>query len=379
MKPYSSKKYCGVFWIPSTVRRLPDGSPDRTYYIRYKLHGRKIEEKIGWASEGVTEELAARARAEKLLQVRKTGIVPRVLTMDEVFQRLAANWHTTCKTADKEIAVYNQHLKPKFGHRTLSSIRPLEFEDLAASLLQKYSPRYVRRILGIARQIFNRAIKWEIHVGNNPVSPVDLPRMDDQRMRYLTIEEIHCLLEVLKPKPKVYLMAYLSIFYGLRPSEIFNLKWSEVDLEEKHVILLDTKNRENRCISLDDESVFLFQNLKNSDPTGAGLVFKNSHGERYNKIPKVFKTAVRQLGLNHGVTHRRNRVVFYTLRHTYATYIKALGYSDSVLKDMMGHRSIQTTQRYAKMMPSLSSQISQRLKEFIQNAQNPDTIQDARR
>lgn len=372
MAAHKSKKYRGVFWILSSLKKLPNGSPDRSYYIRYKVGGKKIEEKIGWASEGITEEIAASIRAEKIVSYRKTGkFYLKPVTMDEAFQQLAEYWRSSCKDAEHQIRAYQHHLKKKFGHRTLDSIRPLEFEDLKNKLLQKYSPRYVSRILGIAKQIYNRATRWQIYYGPNPLKAVDFPKVDNRRMRYLTISEIHQLMDRLKRSPKTYLMAHLSLYFGLRPSEIFNLNWSEVDLREGHIILLDTKNMESRRVFLDEESLELLRRMSEKDPS-PGLVFKNSKGEKYTKIPKFFTSVVNRLGFNKGIKDPRNKVVFYTLRHTYATYVKALGYSDTVLKDMLGHRDIKTTQRYAKMMPSVSSEVSRKIKEFLNSQRESD-------
>ncbi len=67
------------------------------------------------------------------------------------------------------------------------------------------------------------------------------------------------------------------------------------------------------------------------------LVFPSRWGETRADISKVFPKIVAELGLNDGITDHRDKIVFHTLRHTFA--------------GLMGHKTTIMTQRYARLSP----------------------------
>ena len=58
------------------------------------------------------------------------------------------------------------------------------------------------------------------------------------------------------------------------------------------------------------------------------------------------------LGLNDGITDRRQKVVFHSLRHTFASWLALDGVDIYRIKELMRHKDITQTQRYAHLMPS---------------------------
>lgn len=56
-------------------------------------------------------------------------------------------------------------------------------------------------------------------------------------------------------------------------------------------------------------------------------------------------------GLNDGVTDRIHKVVFHTLRHTFASWLVQNGVSLEVISKLLGHSSLQMTMRYAHLDP----------------------------
>jgi site-specific recombinase XerD len=64
-----------------------------------------------------------------------------------------------------------------------------------------------------------------------------------------------------------------------------------------------------------------------------------------------YERAVERLGFNVNITDRRQRVVFHTLRHTYASWLVMAGVDLYTVQRLMGHKDITMTQRYAHLAP----------------------------
>ncbi len=90
------------------------------------------------------------------------------------------------------------------------------------------------------------------------------------------------------------------------------------------------------------------------------LVFPSQKGKKIPQISKSFARAVDELGLNNGVTDRRDRVVFHTLRHTFASWLVENGENLYTVKELLGHSTLQMTERYAHLGDNT-------LKKAIQN------------
>lgn len=70
------------------------------------------------------------------------------------------------------------------------------------------------------------------------------------------------------------------------------------------------------------------------------------------KSQKIFFDSVKKSGLNDGVVDSRQRVVFHTLRHTFASWLIQEGISIPVISQLLGHSSIKLTMRYAHLSPN---------------------------
>lgn len=74
-------------------------------------------------------------------------------------------------------------------------------------------------------------------------------------------------------------------------------------------------------------------------------------GEKIIRAGKPFLKAVEACGFNNGVTNARYKVVFHTLRHTFASWLVQKGVVLSEVAELMGHASTKMTERYAKLSP----------------------------
>jgi len=78
---------------------------------------------------------------------------------------------------------------------------------------------------------------------------------------------------------------------------------------------------------------------------------KIKKGDKIKAISKTFDRVVKELGLNDGVTDPRDRVVFHTLRHTFASWLAIQGTPIYTIKELMGHKTLAMTERYSHLIP----------------------------
>ena len=160
---------------------------------------------------------------------------------------------------------------------------------------------------------------------------------DNRRLRHLTSEEIEKLIEncteYLKP------IVITAIHTGMRKGEILKLKWKNIDFEQQLISVTETKSGRPREIPMNN---FLTETLKSVKFMGE-YVFCRSDGTRFQNIRKSFETAVEKANLKD--------CTFHTLRHTFASLLVMGGVDLTTVKELMGHKSIEMTLRYAHLAP----------------------------
>ena len=350
---------------------------DISYSIRYTVNGVRREETIGWKSEGYTAEEVYNIRSalikdieagkafsykEQTEQRQQKKIANEEALKQEqlkemTFSFLFENYykpHIKRKdkksTFDREVALYEKWLKPFLGDVKLNLISRISLISMLDKMEKaRLSNRSKNYAVALTRQVFNFAIKCDLYIGVNPAAKFDeLKKEDNRRMRFLSKEELNNLLEEIKKHSySVYLMALISADCGLRAGEIFKLTWADIDIKERLLFLRDTKNGSNRHAYMYKRVQGELSKLKSSE--GNQLLFPSRDGEQIKHISRTFERAVKTIGLNKGITDRKQKIVFHSLRHTYASRLVDKGVSIYEVKELLGHKDIKMTMRYSHL------------------------------
>lgn len=365
-------RFEGVYQRESATRRH-QGRPDVYYEITFKHNGKKVWEKVGWTSEGYTAAMAQTVRGERMRELRHgekfaQDATRKSLTLGQAWAHYEKNWlATSTKSQVVDTCRYNKHLA-HLAAKPLSSISPFDVEKLKISQLASgLSEQSVRHVLGLLARIYNKIISWKLWTGDNPVSAVKRPTRDNKRHRFLTSEEAHRLLSALHVRsPQTHDMALTSLHTGMRFGEIASLRWENVDLSRRVIRVVDTKNEESRTAHVTDEMAAMFSGLQ-ADRNGA-LVFPGRDGKVMSGISATYERTVAELGMNSGITDTRGKVVFHTLRHTFASWMVMEGVPLSEVGELLGHSDLEMTRRYAHLAPEKKRQAVSSMERVFRSA-----------
>lgn len=357
--------------------------PDKYYTLQYKRNGKVYNEPIGWASEGVTQARCEKALAElkenwrtgtggqtlaemrehnleQIEQANAEKLQEKMLTLRGIFEsgyltsQIASNKKPS--SIQHEKTMLDVYIEPFFQDMPLKKIDLEQIErfkvyldDVTSIRTQKtLSDSSKRYILSLVSQIFNYALRSKKVDSSvqNPIRLLKKPRSDNKRERFLSVDEANTLLEALNAKSlNTHDMALLSLFCGLRAGEITSLTWADVNFTEKTLSIKDPKNTKNRYAFMTIE----IESMLKARYTGQEMnkrIFNNV------EVSRTFERVVASLGLNDGRDDRRDRVVFHTLRHTFASWHVQRGTPIYTLSKLMGHSSLRMTERYSHLSPN---------------------------
>jgi integrase len=149
----------------------------------------------------------------------------------------------------------------------------------------------------------------------------------------------------------------------MRAGEIFNLTWDCIDFEKGQILIKDPKNKSNRYAFMTIKVREMLKRYYNGQLSG--FIFLDRKGNKIKKVSRVFARVVEETGLNQGIEDKRQRVVFHTLRHTYASWLVEQGVDLYTVKELMGHKTLAMTERYSHLGENTLRQAVSRLDEAL--------------
>jgi integrase len=344
-----------------------------------------------WANRDIkTKAEAAKALDDLRAAIRagtfdERGLEPPVETSPLTFSKFADVYkqrHVLAKgLALAETVDYR--LKPlieRFGDRLLAEIKTADIEDFVADLKK---PRVVNsidgrtltaasinRTLGLLRHMLNWAVGRE-YVDRTPFRRgtevlVRLEREDNKRRRRVSEEEEAALLAVASPHLRSMIIAALDT--GMRRGEMLALRFGDIDWKRRVIVLRGetTKSRRTRVVPVGTSRLLAVLEWLRLDSTGGQKgdevpVFSNEAGEPLKTFKKAWQVAVLKA---HGISPewrkgsykdltpegqqrlRDFNLHWHDLRHEYASRLVERNVPLAQVRDLLGHASIVTTERY---------------------------------
>lgn len=244
-------------------------------------------------------------------------------------------------------------LPPLVGGRLAREITKQQVTQLLSKMAadREWSPATFNRWQAAISLAFTQGIANE-KVDKSPAAKVRR-KTDSGRIRFLSHdEEAKLRTEICKLWPGYLLALDVSLHTGMRASEQFGLTWRDIDFNNKSVHLEKTKNGYRRTIRLNAVAVRAFELLKRHKKEDQELVFVNSAGAQLWHRD-WFEPAVENAGLTDYTWHCN--------RHTFASRLVMAGVDLRTVAQLMGHRTIQMTMRYAHLAPDHEAAAVERL------------------
>lgn len=242
--------------------------------------------------------------------------------------------------------------------------------------------RYItlRQTAGVSPATINRelddmsaAINWYnfLHELNLPNALVGMALpVPEGRTRWITRGEAQRMISVAQAiavRPHLASFIQLALHTGCRRNELLRLRLQRVRTEERLITLEseDTKTKKHRVIPLNApalEALATMAKWRTEHCPASPWVFPSprDHSKPLSTIQKGFRSLCIKANIDDFRIH--------DLRHTCASWLVMAGVPLLVVRDLLGHSSIEMTERYAHLAPSQVHDAMRRLEESWRHA-----------
>src|SRR5229473_8412163 len=319
----------GVWWI--------------CYFDRF---GKRHREKAG------TKNVAIKLYGKRKQQVLEGKKLPESFRKPSVnFSQLvddALGYSKRNKRSYKTDVPRFASLKEWFGSHPAEELTPKDIENTLARAAEKQ--KWAASTFNHYRSLMSLSYRLGIlnrKVTSNPARSVTHRREDNNRVRFLTEEEEKKLRKVIDAKWASHMPELdLAINTGLRKGSQYALTWDMVDWKsrELHIPNTETKNGEPLHVPLNDAAIVALKVVFEAG-NAKGRVFKSKKtGDPLENGRHWFEDAV--------VEAKVKNFHWHDLRHTFASRLRMKGAPLEDIADLLGHKSLTMTRRYAHLGPN---------------------------
>ncbi len=352
-----------------------DGNPRREWAFVVDVAPPGAERKQVRRSGFKNKAEAQRALTEVLSTLdHGTFVAPDTMTVADYL----TGWCATLAAAGRRPSTVESyarnvrvHIAPAVGSVKLQALTPVHLDRLYADMAERLSPRMVRYVHTIIRKALSDAVKKGLVVRNvaDAATPPSAKSTKAPEMATWTPEQLRTFLDGVADH-RLFPLLRLAAMTGLRRGEVLGLRWSDVDLDARRLVVRQQVTAVagkvqvgelktaagRRTITLDPGTVELLRDhrkrqleerlLLGSGYVDQGLVFAGLDGALIHpdSLTKLFDRLVAASGLP--------RLRLHDLRHTHATHLIARGVHSKRVSARLGHTSHSfTMDTYGHLMP----------------------------
>lgn len=317
----------------------------KSWYSDFVYKGRRYVDCIGPVSRSIAKEEAARKRVD----VIEGRLNPAKLRKTPRFDVFAVEYLEWVRTNRKPLT-YRQaqvRLKPlsvMFGTKKLNEISAWHMEQYKRGRKESgCAPATINSEVMFLKGMLNKAVNWK-KLSEHPGRDVKLFQVINEKTRFLDDDEERKLLAICSP----YLRPIVEtgLLTGFRPRELTSLRPEDVDLERNLITVAAcyAKNGESRTLPMGARLKAILQEALTARGH-AHAVFLTRSGKPWGSVAYGvrFLEACKQAEIPPCGPH--------ILRHTFASRLVMAGVDLRTVQELMGHKDIKQTMRYAHLSP----------------------------
>jgi integrase len=371
------------------VRVQPSGQ--KTFYLDYRLNGRRNRYKLG--IYGNVSPEGARSLAQGVAGEVARGVDPQERRKSDR-ARVERDKHSTLgaflderyepwavahlKSATFQLARIRSDFEDKLSD-SLQAFNPFQIEGIRQKWRKAGAmPRSINRDIQRLQSVLSRAVEWGV-LERHPLAGLKPLKADKTgRVRFLSPAEETALRKALvsredeqrkkrirfntwrvarnkKPLPEqpgelvdhIKPLVLLALNTGLRRGELLGLKWGAVNLAGKQLTVTGetAKSGHTRRIPLNTEalSTLTTWHKRAGKPGADKFVFPGADGEQMKRIDSAWESLMTRAGLKNFRLH--------DCRHHFASRMVQEGVDLYTVKELLGHSEITMTERYSHLAP----------------------------
>lgn len=362
----------------ASIRERIDASGNKSYHVQIRIKGFPPQTQ-SFENKSVAKQWAQRVETE----LREGRYMPHAVAQRHTVKEMLETYRERVLIPLKPKRVRDQGGQlewwiDKIGRYSLADITPAIIGKYRDELLattfgkkrpKKLAPATVVRYMAILSHAFSVAAKEWQWLPASPMSKVKKPKVANGRIRYLSAEELDRLRTAvaLSENKHLAVVVEVAVSTGMRYSEIMNLRWRDVLLDEQGrcalAVLETTKNGERRGVPLTGSGQNALDGVRqahaqaNEGKVNGGLLLFPSATKKDKPVElrKSWETALKRAKIED--------FRFHDLRHTAASYLVMSGATGPEVAEVLGHKDLQMVKRYSHLSKAHITGVLSRMTE----------------
>ena len=332
--------------MATTVKR-ENGDGSTSYQVKIRMKGHPAQTAT---FERLTDARKWAAATESAIREGRYFVTAesKKRTLKDLINKYRAEILPTLRSGDAR-KVHLNWWEAQLGAYTLADVSPSLIVDTRKKLFDKSTRRgtpvsnsTVNRYDSTLSHAFTVAMKEWQWIDDNPFRKIKTLKEPEGIVRFLSDEERESLLRECKAHScDLYAIMVLALSTGARRNELLGLRWVDVDLKTGLVTFPKTKNGDRRTVPITGHALELIKEIASQRRFKSELLFPGRRTAKPMAIENIFQAAMKRAGIEN--------FRFHDLRHSAASYLVMAGVDMRTVAEILGHKDLKMTHRYAHL------------------------------
>lgn len=334
-------------------------SGTKMYYLFWKQHGKQRKYRIGKhgdigvpVARKVARELRAKIALGQDPQAEKTQLIKESKRekIGTLRAFLEAEYFPFAEQKQKRHVATRKTLEREFKwlmDMQMDSINSKDVDKWQTKMLEKGNqPQTINRKMTALKAVLKKAVDWGVIESNPLRGKCRLKEGDNDVIRWLTDAE-RSRLEKILSEWDGYESVVVNILLktGSRPGEILGLKWSAIDFQNNLITIIAGKTDTKRTVHMNDSLIEIIKEWRDKCPQSReGWLFPSPNNGHIQVMYKQWNRMKRMAKLEN--------FRLYDCRHDCASRLVMNGVPIYTVSNVLGHKSVNMTQKYAHLAPA---------------------------